>query len=147
MLWKILEKILILDKTFTRCKKTSRTLQIIIFKIPDNFRNTGYYQNIEKLFSKYEEFLLDQVNSSSDTSQILILQFPTSRPSLPLSPSLSYFTLPNWNPSSTQASSHSSPVSLYCPIPFDHTPSQLLDKLNHMRSLANQISYQAIYRS
>ena len=57
-----------------------------VFKIPDN-------KNIGKLFSKYEMLYLDQANSSSDPSQILILQFPTPRASLSPSSSLSNFTL------------------------------------------------------
>ena len=46
------------------------------------------------MFSKYELLFLDQANSSSDPSQILILQFPILRVSLPLSPSLSNFNHP-----------------------------------------------------
>ena len=61
-------------------------------------------------------------NSSSESSQILILQFPIPRASLPPSPSLSNPTLANWNPSSTQSSSYSSLVSLFCHTPFDHAP-------------------------
>ena len=62
-----------------------------MFKIPDN-------KNIGKLFSKYELLFLDQANFSSNPSQILILQFPIRRASLPSSLSLSNFTLANWNP-------------------------------------------------
>ena len=54
--------------------KTSRTLKIDVFEITDN-------KNIEKLFSKYELFLLDQANSSPDPSQTLILRFPIPRAS------------------------------------------------------------------
>ena len=79
----------------TQCK-TSRILQLDVFEIPDN-------KDIGKLFSKYELPILDQANSSSDPSQMLILQFPTTRTSLPLSPFLSYFTIANSNPSSTQS--------------------------------------------
>ena len=50
------------------------------------------HKNIGKSFSKYELFFLDQANSSSDPSQILILQLPIPRTSQPLSPSLSNFT-------------------------------------------------------
>ena len=50
----------------TQCK-TSRILQIDVFEIPDN-------KDIGKLFSKYELPILDQANSSSDPSQMLILQ-------------------------------------------------------------------------
>ena len=39
-----------------------------VLKIPDN-------KNIRKLFSKYELPFLGQVNSSSDASQVLLLQF------------------------------------------------------------------------
>ena len=41
--------------------KTSRTLKLDVLKIADN-------KNIEKLFSKYELFFLDQANSSSNLS-------------------------------------------------------------------------------
>ena len=41
--------------------KTSRTLKLDVFKIPDN-------KNTEKLFSKYELLFLDQANSSSNAS-------------------------------------------------------------------------------
>ena len=71
--------------------KTSGTLKIEIFKIPDN-------KNIGKLFSKYELLFLDQANSCSDASQIFILPFLIPRASLPSSPSLQNFILANWNP-------------------------------------------------
>ena len=58
-----MEKVSI-SKKFTQCK-TSGTLKIDVFKIPDN-NYTG------KLFSKYDLLLLDQANSSSNPSQILI---------------------------------------------------------------------------
>ena len=76
-----MEKVFINEK-FTQCK-TSRTLKIDVFEIPDN-------KNIGKLFSKNELLFLDQVNSNSDPSQILTLQFPRPRASLPPSLSLSY---------------------------------------------------------
>ena len=63
MLQKILEKVFI-TKKFTQCK-TSCSLKIDVFEIPDN-------KNIEKLFSKYELLPLDQAHSSYDASQILI---------------------------------------------------------------------------
>ena len=78
MLQKILEKIFF-TKKFTQCK-ILRTL-IDVFKIQDN-KNNG------KLCSKYELLFLDQANSSSDSSEILILRFLIPGPSLPLSPSL-----------------------------------------------------------
>ena len=84
MLRKILEKVCV-NKKFTQCK-TSRTLQINVFEIPDN-------KNIGKLFSKYELLLLDQADSSFDPSQILILQSPTPKASLPVSSSLPNVTL------------------------------------------------------
>ena len=62
VLWKILEKVFITKKS-TQCK-TSRTLKLDGFEIPDN-------KNIGKLFSKYELLFLDQANSSFDPSQIL----------------------------------------------------------------------------
>ena len=120
--------------------KTSHTLQIDDFEIPDN-------KNIAKLFSKNELLFLDQVSSNSDPSQILTLQFRRPRASLPPSLSLSYFTLANWNPSLIQSSSCSSSDSLFCPTPFSHTLSQLLDTLNHIPSQANETFYQAIHRS
>ena len=86
MLRKILEKVFI-TKKFTQCK-TSRTLKIDVFEMSDN-------KNFEKLFSKYELLFLDQANSSSNPSQILIQQFPIPRASLPPSPSLPNFTSAN----------------------------------------------------
>ena len=118
MLWKILE--VFITKKFTQCK-TSHTLKIDGFKIPDN-------KNVGKLFSKYKVSFLDQADSSSDPYQMIILQFPIPRASLPPSPSLSNFTLVNWNPSTTQFSSCSSLVSLIFPTQFNHTPSQVLNK-------------------
>ena len=59
VLWKILEKVFITNK-FIQCK-TSRTLKVDVFEIPDN-------KNIKKLFSNYGLFFLDQANSSSDQS-------------------------------------------------------------------------------
>ena len=55
--------------------KTSRTLKLDVLKISDN-------ENTEKLFLKYEQLFLDQANSSSNPSQILILQLPIRRTSL-----------------------------------------------------------------
>ena len=86
MLRKMLEKVFVNEK-FTQCK-TSHTLQINEFEILDN-------KNIGKLFSKYELLFLDQATSSSDPSQILIIQFPALRASLPPSSSLSNLTLAN----------------------------------------------------
>ena len=119
MLQKILEKVFI-TKKFNQFK-TSPTLKTDVFEILDN-------KNIEKLFSKYELLFLDQANSSSDRSQILIQQLPIPRASLTPSPSLSNFTLANWNPSLTPSSSCSSSVSATTSI--GHTkpytkPSQL----------------------
>ena len=74
-------------KKCTRCVLSS-SLKHDVFEIPDN-------KSIGKLFSKYELLFLDQVKSSSDPSEILILQFPIPRASLPLSISLSNFTLAN----------------------------------------------------
>ena len=125
-------------KKFTQCK----ILRILIdvFKIQDN-KNNG------KLCSKYELLFLDQANSSSDSSEILILRFLIPGPSLPLSPSLSNLTLFNWNPYSTQSSSCSSPVSLFCPTLFNLAPPQVLDIPNNMASQANKIYHQAVSRS
>ena len=64
VLQKILEKVFI-NKKFTQ-NKTSRTLKIDVFKIPD-------IKNIGNLFSKYKLLFLDHINSSCDRSQILIL--------------------------------------------------------------------------
>ena len=64
VLWKILQKSFI-TKKYTQ-SKTSHTLKIDVFELLDN-------KNIGKLFSKYERFFLDQADSSSNTSQILIL--------------------------------------------------------------------------
>ena len=103
--------------------------------------------HIIKISEKYELLLLDQANSSSDPSQILILWFPIPRFSLPLSLSLPSFTLANRNPSSTQSPSESLSVSLFFPISFNHMPPQVLDITNHMANQANQVYYQAVYRS
>ena len=97
------------------------------------------------MFSRYELLSLDQPSYSSDPFKILILQFLIPRVSLSPSSSLPNLTLVNWNPSLTRSSSCSSSVSL--PSLFDHTPPQVLDTLNHISSQANQIYYQAIYRS
>ena len=67
MLRKILEKVFI-TKKFTQYK-TSRTLKIDVFEIPDN-------KNIEKLFSKYELVFLDQTNSNSDPPQNIYTAIP-----------------------------------------------------------------------
>ena len=83
---KIMKKVFIINK-FTPCK-TSHTLKIDVFKIRDN-------KNIAKLFPKYELLFLHQDNSSSDQSQVLIMQSPIPRASLPASPPLSNFTLAN----------------------------------------------------
>ena len=118
VLRKILQKVFI-TKKFTRFK-TSHILKIDEFEIPGN-------KSIGKLFAKEELLFLDQANSSSNLSWILILQFPIPRASLPPSPSLSNFTTANWNSYSTQSSSCSSSVSLFSPTPFDHTLPRVLD--------------------
>ena len=76
-----------ITKKFTHYE-TSRTLKLDIFKMLDN-------KNIGKLFLKYKLLFWDQANSSSNQSWILILQVPIRRTSLPLSPSLSNFTIAN----------------------------------------------------
>ena len=53
---------------------------------------------LEFFLSKYQLVFLDQPNSSSDPSRLLILQFPISRASVSPSPSLSHFSLAKWNP-------------------------------------------------
>ena len=138
MLRKILEKVFSAKK-FTQCK-ISCTLKIDVFKIPDNI-------NIGKLISKNELLFLDQANSSSDPSQILIQQFPIPRAPLPVSPSLSIFNLAYWNPSSTPSSPCSTLLSLFCNILSYHAPQQVLKKPDHMPRQANQIYFQAICRS
>ena len=114
VLRKILKKVFI-TKKFTKCK-SSRTLKIDVFEIPDK-------QNIGKLFLKYYLLFLDQANPNSVPSQILILWCPKPRASLLPSPSLSNFTLGYWNHPSTQSSSCSSSVSLFCPTQFNHMPA------------------------
>ena len=47
-------------------------LKIDVLEIPDN-------KHIGKLVSKYKLLFLDQANSISEPSQILILQFPIPR--------------------------------------------------------------------
>ena len=66
--------------------KTSHTLKK--FELPDN-------KNIGNFFSKYELFLLDQTNFSTDLTQIFILQYPIPRAFLSPSPPLPDFTLAN----------------------------------------------------
>ena len=88
VLQKILEKVFI-NKKFTQ-NKTSRTLKIDVFKIPD-------IKNIGNLFSKYKLLFLDHINSSCDRSQILILWFSIPRASLPPSPSLWNLSPATWN--------------------------------------------------
>ena len=75
-------------------RKSAHTLKIVLFELP-------YNKNIGKLFPKYEPFFPSQTNSSSDPSQILILQHPIPISSLPPSQSLSNFALENWKHSST----------------------------------------------
>ena len=89
MIRKILKKVFMTKKCTQR--KILHTLKTDLFELPDN-------TNIGKLFSNYELFSLDQANFSSDTSQILILQYPHPRASLPPLPSLSNFPLPTKTP-------------------------------------------------
>ena len=72
VLRKILVKVFISNK-FTQCK-ISRSLKFDVVEITNN-------KNIAKLFSKYEQLLLNQDHFSSDPSQTLILQFPMPRAS------------------------------------------------------------------
>ena len=88
---------------------------------------------------------LDKANSNSISFQLLLPQYHIPRASPPSLPSLSNFTLANWNPSSTQSSSCSSLVSLFFPTSFNLTP-QLLDVPNDMPNRANQIYYQSIFK-
>ena len=60
-----------------------------VFELPGN-------KNIGKLFSKYKLLFPNQASSSSDPSQILILQHPIPMSFLPPSPSLANFALDNW---------------------------------------------------
>ena len=64
---------------------------------PDASFDGDCNENTLNVNKKYELHFLDQANSSSDPSQILILQFPIPRAFLPPSPSLSNFNLANWN--------------------------------------------------
>ena len=131
MLRKILKKDFITKKC-TQC--TPHFLKIDVFELPDN-------RNIGKLFSKYKLLLRNQANSSSDPSQILVLQHPNPISSLPPSPSLANFALETEN-LLKQSSSCSSLVSLSLPTQFNHTP-QVLDIQKHVPSHANQIYYHA----
>ena len=92
---KVLRKILdvFITKKSNQCK-TSCTLNIDVYKIPNN-------KHIRNFFSKYELLFQDQANSSSDGSKILILQssIPTTF-LLPL-PFLFNFTIACWNLPST----------------------------------------------
>ena len=69
-------------------KPLSRTLKTDVFEMLDN-------EIIRKLFSTFEVLFMDQSSSSSDSSQMLIQQFPIPRASLSPSPSLSNFTPAN----------------------------------------------------
>ena len=66
--------------------KTSCTLKIDVFEILDD-------KYIGKKSSKYKLLFLDQANSISDLSQILILEFPVPRNFLPPLTSLFNFAL------------------------------------------------------
>ena len=68
VLRKIFEKFFITKKCTPR--KTLNTVKTDIFELP-------YNKNIEKIFSKYELFSLDQANFISDPSQISLLQYPS----------------------------------------------------------------------
>ena len=99
------------------------------FRIPDN-------KNIGKLFSKHELLFLDQANSSSDPSQILIIQFPyLEHHCLPhdLCQILPYPILPILPILPSCFSS----VSLFYPTPFYDTSPQVLDIPKHVPSQAN----------
>ena len=63
--------------------------------------DSKYSKKIGQLFLKSELLFLDQANSSSDPSQILILHIPIPRASLPPSTSLLVFILSNGDLSST----------------------------------------------
>ena len=121
-----------LIRNLLNVKKILFTLKIDLFETPGN-------KNVGIIFSNYELFYLDQANSSSDSSQILILRFFIPRGSLPYSRSLSIFTLANWNPSSTQSSSRTSSVSLFSPPPFNHT--YLKDWINQTKRQAKSIKF------
>ena len=71
---KIMEKVYITKKC-TQCK-TSHTLKTDVFELPNN-------KDIEKLFSKSEVVFIEQSNFSSNPFQVLILQYPIPRGSLP----------------------------------------------------------------
>ena len=75
-------------------KQIWRTLKIDIFGILGE-------KNIGKCFLKYKLLYLDQSNSSSDLSPILILRFSIPRAYFPPSRSLS--NLAYWKPSATQS--------------------------------------------
>ena len=132
-----MEKVFITKKC-TQCQ-TWHTLKADVFEL-------SYNKNIGKLFSKHELFFLHQANFSSNTFQVLILQYPIPRCFLSLLPCLSNFTLANWTPSSARPSSCSLSVSLFYLTPSNQTP-QLLDVLNHIPSQANQIYFQALFKS
>ena len=72
--------------------KTSHTLKFDLFELPDKLVITTYFG---KLFSKYEILFLDQSNFSSNTFQILLLQYTIPRASPPPLPSLLNFLLAN----------------------------------------------------
>ena len=84
---KILQKVFI-NKKLAQCK-TSSTLKIDVFEIPDKIKI------LKNCFQNYELLFLDQASSSSDPFKTLMLQFLIPRASLPPSPSLSNLALVN----------------------------------------------------
>ena len=111
-----------------------------MFELPDN-------KNIGKLVSKHDLFSLDQANFSSDPSQILILQYPHPC-NFPASLAISVKFCPGQLKSLFNAILIMFFIGfpIFFSTPFDHM-LQLLDIQNHMSTQANQIYYQAIYKS
>ena len=89
------------------------------------------------MFSRYELLCLDQANSSSDLSQILIIHFPTPRASPAPSSSLIICQILPY-PAETPLQ-HDPHYVFHRFLYFVHTPSQVLDKSNHIPSQAKPI--------
>ena len=89
------------------------------------------------MFSRYELLCLDQANSSSDLSQILIIHFPTPRASPAPSSSLIICQILPY-PAETLLQ-HNRHYVFHWFLYFVYTPSQVLDKPNHIPSQAKAI--------
>ena len=126
VLRKILEKVFITTKCTQ--SKTLHTLKADVFELTEN-------KNIEKLFSKYDLFSLDQANLAPDPSQILIIQYPFQQLSC-LPSHLTEITTGQLKPFHNAIFTMFFIGFLFFSTPFNYAP-QLLDVPNCMQSQAN----------